>query len=107
MIKYVRELEFEQDPDYNYLRELINKMFKKDGSKNDGVLDWLGHSGKTVKGKDESTSLAKNGLSKRSYFSSTKKSDAIESKSHKTEKKEDKAKDSKNKDDKDGGCVMF
>jgi serine/threonine protein kinase len=38
---YVRELEFEDRPDYSYLRSLFRKAFEKKGYVDDGIFDWM------------------------------------------------------------------
>ncbi|OUM65498.1 hypothetical protein PIROE2DRAFT_41645 [Piromyces sp. E2] len=40
-MKYVRNLEFEAEPDYDYLRSLFNKVLAKIGEIDDGVYDWM------------------------------------------------------------------
>ena len=41
-IKYTRELEFEQEPDYNYLRKLFNKMLKRiNNTKDQLIFSWI------------------------------------------------------------------
>eukprot|EP01083_Nonionella_stella_P064640 168704_1 len=39
-LKHCRNLEFTQTPDYDYLRLLFEKLFKRRGFKNDGKFDW-------------------------------------------------------------------
>ena len=39
-LKYVRNLRFEEKPDYNYLRSLFKTSFTKAGYKLDYVYDW-------------------------------------------------------------------
>jgi len=40
-MKYVRNLEFEAEPDYDFLRSLFNKVLAKIGEIDDGVYDWM------------------------------------------------------------------
>ena len=40
-IKYTRNLEYEQDPDYNYLRNLLKNVIKKSGFTIDFYYDWF------------------------------------------------------------------
>ena len=41
-IRYVKQLEFEQDPDYNYLRNLFNSILKKINETNDQLIfSWI------------------------------------------------------------------
>ena len=41
-MRYVKQLEFEQDPDYNYLRYLFNSILKKINNSNDQlVFSWI------------------------------------------------------------------
>jgi len=40
-MRYVRNLEFEAEPDYDYLRSLFNKVLAKIGEIDDGVYDWM------------------------------------------------------------------
>ena len=40
-VKYCRELEFEQKPDYNYLRGLFENILKKEGLYNDLHFSWI------------------------------------------------------------------
>jgi len=40
-MRYVRNLEFEAEPDYDYLRSLFNNVLKKIGEIDDGVYDWM------------------------------------------------------------------
>ena len=40
-MKYCRELEFEQKPDYDYLRGLFEKILMKNGLSNDLHLSWI------------------------------------------------------------------
>ncbi|KAJ3417272.1 casein kinase I [Chytridiales sp. JEL 0842] len=40
-LKYVRDLNFEQTPDYDYLKGLMNKVLAKEGEVDDGVFDWM------------------------------------------------------------------
>ncbi|CAO3670804.1 unnamed protein product [Umbelopsis vinacea] len=39
-LQYVRKLGFEELPDYNFLRELFNKVLKNGGNDDDSVFDW-------------------------------------------------------------------
>ncbi|KAJ1566141.1 casein kinase I [Nowakowskiella sp. JEL0078] len=38
---YVRGLKFEEQPDYDYLRGLLNKVLQRYGEIDDGVFDWM------------------------------------------------------------------
>jgi casein kinase 1 len=40
-VKYCRELEFEQKPDYDYLRSLFENILKKNGLYNDLHFSWI------------------------------------------------------------------
>jgi len=40
-MRYVRNLDFEAEPDYDYLRSLFNKVLAKIGEIDDGVYDWM------------------------------------------------------------------
>ncbi|CAK7230961.1 hypothetical protein SBRCBS47491_007768 [Sporothrix bragantina] len=40
-LTYTRGLTFEQDPDYDYLRGLFNKILDDEGAVADGVFDWV------------------------------------------------------------------
>lgn len=40
-MKYVRNLGFDQTPDYEYLRELMSDALKQSGLQEDGVYDWM------------------------------------------------------------------
>ncbi|KAI8333318.1 kinase-like domain-containing protein [Chlamydoabsidia padenii] len=39
-LQYVRKLGFEENPDYDFLRELFNKILKEEGG-DDGIYDWM------------------------------------------------------------------
>jgi len=39
-IKYTRDLEFETDPNYDYLRGLLKTILEKHCSKEDNIFDW-------------------------------------------------------------------
>ena len=39
-MNYVRKLDFEETPDYDFLRELFGKVLKGNGDVEDGVYDW-------------------------------------------------------------------
>ncbi|KAK9738338.1 Protein kinase domain [Popillia japonica] len=41
-LKYARNLEFFETPDYDYLRNLFKELFFKRGFTDDGVFDWTG-----------------------------------------------------------------
>ena len=60
-IEYCRNLEFEQNPDYNYLRNLFNSILEHNNQKNDLEFYWILNK-KTVKEKDEKSE------DKRNYF---------------------------------------
>ncbi|WBW70983.1 serine/threonine protein kinase (CK1 family) Cki2 [Schizosaccharomyces osmophilus] len=38
---YVRSLQFDEDPDYDYLQELFDDAIRSNGETNDGVYDWM------------------------------------------------------------------
>ncbi len=40
-LSYVRNLGFEDEPDYNYLRDLFTKALKNTGETEDGIYDWM------------------------------------------------------------------
>ena len=40
-MQYVRKLGFEETPDYDFLRELFNKVLYRLGEKDDGIYDWM------------------------------------------------------------------
>ena len=40
-VKYTRNLDFEQNPDYNYLKTLFDNVMKANNVKNDFMFDWL------------------------------------------------------------------
>ena len=40
-MNYVRKLGFEENPDYDFLRELFTKALKAAGEDEDGVYDWM------------------------------------------------------------------
>lgn len=40
-LKYTRNLGFEETPDYDYLRDLLTKALRDDGSVEDGDYDWM------------------------------------------------------------------
>lgn len=40
-MNYVRKLGFEENPDYDFLRELFSKILKNAGENEDGVYDWM------------------------------------------------------------------
>lgn len=40
-LQYVRKLGFEESPDYDFLRELFNKVLRRMGESDDGVYDWM------------------------------------------------------------------
>ena len=40
-LQYVRELGFEDTPDYDYLRGLFDTILKKEGNIDDGQYDWM------------------------------------------------------------------
>ncbi|KZO97854.1 kinase-like protein [Calocera viscosa TUFC12733] len=40
-LNYVRKLGFEENPDYDFLRELFTKVLKNLGEQEDGVYDWM------------------------------------------------------------------
>jgi casein kinase 1 len=40
-MNYVRKLGFEEQPDYEFLRELFAKVMKTNGDHEDGMFDWV------------------------------------------------------------------
>jgi len=44
-------LGFEEDPDYNYLRDLFKKVLEKNNDKNDFLFDWIKKSSTESKSK--------------------------------------------------------
>ena len=40
-MNYVRKLGFEEQPDYEFLRELFAKVMKTNGDVEDGMFDWV------------------------------------------------------------------
>ncbi|TPX73114.1 hypothetical protein CcCBS67573_g05617 [Chytriomyces confervae] len=40
-MRYCRELKFEETPDYDYLRGLMNKVLARIGETDDGLFDWM------------------------------------------------------------------
>jgi hypothetical protein len=38
--QYVRDLEFDEQPDYSYLRKLFGNLFLREGFEYDNVFDW-------------------------------------------------------------------
>ncbi|KAJ3045023.1 casein kinase I [Rhizophlyctis rosea] len=40
-LSYVRGLKFDEQPDYDYLRGLLNKVLSRIGEVDDGVFDWM------------------------------------------------------------------
>jgi casein kinase 1 len=40
-LNYVRKLGFEENPDYEFLRELFTKVLKNSNEVEDGVYDWM------------------------------------------------------------------
>lgn len=40
-LQYTRNLNFEERPDYNYLRGLFRDLLQKSGYTNDGQFDWI------------------------------------------------------------------
>lgn len=40
-LNYVRKLGFEENPDYDFLRDLFTKVLKNLGEVEDGVFDWM------------------------------------------------------------------
>jgi casein kinase 1 len=40
-LSYVRNLGFEDEPDYNYLRDLLTQALKNTGESEDGIYDWM------------------------------------------------------------------
>ncbi|KAI9315850.1 kinase-like domain-containing protein [Dichotomocladium elegans] len=40
-LQYVRKLGFEETPDYDFLRELFDKVLQRMGETDDGVYDWM------------------------------------------------------------------
>lgn len=40
-MQYVRKLGFEETPDYEFLRELFDKVLRRLNETNDGIYDWM------------------------------------------------------------------
>ncbi|KAI9278062.1 kinase-like domain-containing protein [Sporodiniella umbellata] len=40
-LQYARKLAFEEDPDYNYMRGLFDKVLESLGERDDGIYDWM------------------------------------------------------------------
>lgn len=40
-LQYVRKLGFEETPDYDFLRELFDKILERQNEQDDGVYDWV------------------------------------------------------------------
>lgn len=40
-LQYVRKLGFEETPDYDFLRELFDKVLERQNEQDDGVYDWM------------------------------------------------------------------
>lgn len=40
-LQYTRKLGFDENPDYDFLRELFNKVLKRIGETDDGIYDWM------------------------------------------------------------------
>ncbi|CEP13934.1 hypothetical protein [Parasitella parasitica] len=40
-LQYVRKLGFEETPDYDFIKELFNKVLRRLGETDDGVYDWM------------------------------------------------------------------
>ncbi|CAJ1410065.1 unnamed protein product [Effrenium voratum] len=43
-LRYCKSLQFDEKPDYEYLRSMFHKLFERQGFVNDGVFDWTGMS---------------------------------------------------------------
>jgi hypothetical protein len=106
MVNYTRELKFAEDPDYDYLRTLIKKMYKKNGINNDGVYDWLGHSN-SIKGSVVPANDTKTGVSKFSKLSkllgTTKKEPTVSKKETLVKEKNEDKKEKKS----EKSCIVF
>ncbi|TPX51711.1 hypothetical protein SeMB42_g00888 [Synchytrium endobioticum] len=51
-LTYVRNLKFEEAPDYEYLKGLLNKVLVRNGETDDGIYDWMVHMDQSRKEKD-------------------------------------------------------
>ena len=51
-LRYCRELEFSETPDYGYLRGLFQSLFRSKGFIDDGMYDWVVKASKMVHGYD-------------------------------------------------------
>lgn len=40
-LQYVRKLGFEETPDYDFLRELFDKVLERQGEHDDSLYDWV------------------------------------------------------------------
>ena len=47
-VKYTRNLDFEQNPDYNYLKTLFDNVMKANNVKNDFMFDWLSEKERSI-----------------------------------------------------------
>lgn len=47
-IQYARSLQFEEKPDYGYLRSLLMNLMNKKGYTNDYVYDWINDNTNTI-----------------------------------------------------------
>ena len=69
-IKYCRKLEFEQEPDYNYLKNLFSLILTKENQKNDLKFVWISKKEKNLVIKnDENNKSKKRDTHKRLYNS--------------------------------------
>lgn len=104
MLVYTRELKFAEDPDYDHLKSLVKKMYRKEGVSNDGVFDWLGQSGAVGKAPVASSKNTKTAMTKYTklskYFAPAKKETTTSRKQKKAEKEEGEKKSDK-------GCILF
>lgn len=48
-VNYTRKLEFEKEPDYEYLRGLLLTVLKDNGLENDSQFDWMSKNSKSSK----------------------------------------------------------
>ena len=78
LMKYIRNLEFEQDPDYNYLRGLFISILSRKEQKNDELFSWIVDKKKILKEVDEEKRSIiikkRNGSSQKRLYNKIKKS---------------------------------
>ena len=73
-IKYCRKLEFEQDPDYNYLKNLFSLILIKEKQKNDLKFVWISKNEKNLVIKNDENNRSKKRDTHKRLYNSIKKS---------------------------------